>query len=154
MKLPKDFREFIESLNSESVRYVIVGGYAVAHHGYPRYTGDIDFFVEPSAENARRIVKVLQRFGFAGLGLTERDFAEGDRVIQLGVPPRRIDIVTGISGVSFAEAWSTKGAATLDGLPVFFVSREVLLKNKAAADRPQDRVDHEEMTRGDLDSGG
>lgn len=153
MKLPKDFREFIELLNSASVKYVIVGGWAVAYHGYPRYTGDIDFFVEASPDNARRIVKVLQRFGFASLGLTERDFAESDRVVQLGVPPRRIDLVTGISGVSFEEAWNSKVEAILDGLPVYIVNREVLLKNKAAAGRPQDKADLEEIAGGDHHDG-
>jgi len=148
MKLPKDFREFIELLNSASVKYVIVGGWAVAYHGHPRYTGDIDFFVEASPDNARRIVNVLRRFGFAGLGLTEQDFVQSDRVVQLGVPPRRIDLVTGISGVPFEEAWSSKLAATLDGLPVYVVSQEVLLKNKAAAGRPQDQADIAELTSG------
>ncbi len=88
MKLQRDLREFIESLNSQGVRYVIVGGYAVAFHGQPRYTGDIDIFVESSEDNARRIEAVLRGFGFADAGLSADDFLQPDRVVQLGVPPR------------------------------------------------------------------
>lgn len=141
MKLPRDFREFIELLNSESVKYVIVGGWAVAFHGHPRFTGDLDFFVEASSDNAGRLMRVLDRFGFTRLGLQERDFLQPDRIIQLGRPPRRIDLITGVSGVGFAEAWAGRLTASLDGIPVSMVSRGVLLKNKAAAGRPQDTAD-------------
>ncbi len=149
MKLPKDFREFIALLNSENVRYVIVGGYAVAFHGYPRFTGDIDFFVEATAENAVRLMRVLARFGFGELGLTERDFTMPDQVVQLGMAPNRIDLVTGISGVSFAEAWDNKVESTLEGLPVNFVSKAVLIRNKTAAGRAKDRADIQETTDAD-----
>ncbi len=141
MKLPRDFREFIELLNSEGVKYVIVGGWAVAFHGCPRFTGDLDFFVEASSDNAGRLMRVLGRFGFASLGLQERDFLQPDRIIQLGRPPRRIDLITGVSGVSFAEAWAGRVPALLDGIPVQLIGREALLKNKAAAGRPQDTAD-------------
>lgn len=145
MKLPKDFREFIALLNSESVKYLIVGGYAVAYHGYPRFTGDIDFFVEASADNAARLGRALHRFGFAGLGLTERDFTTSDQVVQLGVPPNRIDLVTGLSGVSFEEAWGSRIESTLDGLSVNFISKAVLIKNKTAAGRARDKADIAEI---------
>ena len=148
MKLPGEFSEFIESLNSESVKYVLVGGYAVAYHGHPRYTGDIDFFVEPSPENARRIVNALRQYGLGGFGLTEQDFVQGDRIIQLGVPPRRIDLITGLSGVSFEEAWNSKLEVPLGGVQAYVVSREVLMKNKAAAGRAKDKADIEEMRDG------
>jgi len=141
MKLPPDFREFIELLNSENVKYLIVGGWAVAFHGHPRFTGDLDFFVEASSDNAGRLMRVLGRFGFTGLGLQERDFLEPDRIIQLGRPPRRIDLITGVSGVGFAEAWAGRESARLDGIPVQVIGREALLKNKAAAGRPQDAAD-------------
>lgn len=148
MILPGEFSEFIESLNSESVRYVLVGGYAVAHHGHPRYTGDIDFFVEPSPENARRIVSAIQRYGLGGLGLCEQDFVQSDRIVQMGVPPRRIDLITGLSGVSFEEAWNSRQEVALGGVQTNVVSREVLVKNKAAAGRPKDQADLDEMSGG------
>lgn len=146
MKLPKDFREFIALLNSEGVKYVIVGGYAVAFHGHPRFTGDIDFFVDASADNAARLKRVLDRFGFGSVGLTDRDFTARDQVVQLGVAPNRIDLVTGISGVSFEEAWSGRIESTLDGLSVIFINQAALLNNKKASGRDRDRSDVKEMT--------
>ena|SRR5437870_8819737 len=115
-RLPKDLREFIELLNSHDVRYLIVGGYAVAYHGYPRTTGDIDFFLEVSEENAAKMEAVLIDFGFGGLGLTRQDFLKPDQIIQLGYPPNRIDLLTAISGVSFAEAWEARVRDELDSL--------------------------------------
>src|SRR5262245_10627356 len=103
MNLLPDWREFIELLNSHGVEYVVVGAWARAFHGIPRSTGDIDFFVRPSAENAERLVRVIERFGFGSLDITSQDFQTKDRVIQLGIEPYRIDLVTGISGVSFDE---------------------------------------------------
>lgn len=147
MKLPKDFREFIELLNSESVKYVIVGGYAVAFHGHPRFTGDIDFFVEPSADNAARLRRVMQSFGFGATGLMESDFSVKDQVIQLGIPPVRIDVLTGISGVSFEDAWASRVQSTLDNLSVNFIGKAALIKNKEAAGRTKDAADSEEMGR-------
>lgn len=117
MKIPKDLRAFVESLNAVSAKYVIVGGYAVAFHGHPRFTGDIDFFIESSPENAQRVAQAIERFGFASLGLTPDDFTAPDRVVQIGFPPNRIDLVTGIEAVGFEEAWSSKLTANLDGLP-------------------------------------
>src|ERR1700678_2529267 len=105
MKLQEDLREFVELLNSHDVDYLIVGGYAVAYHGHPRFTGDIDFFVRPTADNARALLGVLEEFGFAELGLSANDFTSPHQVIQLGLPPNRIDLLTGISGVSFEQAW-------------------------------------------------
>ena len=105
MKLNQDLREFIALLNSTGVKYLIVGGHAVAFHGYPRFTGDMDFFVERSSENAQRIEEVLGQFGFAGLGLTARDFVQPEIVVQLGRPPHRIDLLTSIDGVRFEDAW-------------------------------------------------
>ena len=117
MTLSKDLREFIGSLNSHSVEYVVVGGYALAYHGFPRYTGDVDIFVRPSMENAERVAAVIREFGFASLGLSAADFARPDQVVQLGHPPNRIDLATGLTGVTFDEAWATREPASLDGLP-------------------------------------
>ena len=108
MKLERDLREFIGLLNARDVRYVIVGAYALAHHGRPRYTGAIDFFVESSAQNAERLSHVLDQFGFANVGVVEEYFTAADQVVQLGVEPHRMDIMTSISAVEFEEAWNTR----------------------------------------------
>ncbi len=149
MKLQKDLREFIELLNSHGAKYVIVGGYAVAFHGFPRYTGDIDFFVEVSPANAGTMCKVVEEFGFGDTGLIDRDFLGKDVIIQLGIPPNRIDIVTGLSGVDFEQVWADCVEAELDGLAVRFISKDLLLKNKAAAGRTRDLADIEEITGAD-----
>ena len=141
MRLNKDLREFIALLNSTGVKYLIVGGHAVAFHGYPRFTGDMDFFVERAPENAVLLEQVLENFGFAGLGLTAKDFAEAEAVVQLGRPPNRIDLLTSIDGVSFEEAWKRKIDAELDGIPVHFIGKQDLCANKQASGRPQDAAD-------------
>lgn len=146
LRLDQDSREFIALLNSHDVRYVIVGGHAVAFHGYPRFTGDVDVFVEVSEENARKLEAVLSEFGFSSLGLSASDFLEPDTIIQLGNPPNRIDLITSLSGVSFSSAWGSRVRADLDGLPVFFVSKEILLTNKTATGRPKDLTDLNELT--------
>jgi hypothetical protein len=145
MKLSKDSREFVELLNSTKVKYLLVGGHAVGYHGHPRFTGDIDFFVERSVENAEKLEKVFAEFGFASLGFKAKDFLEHGIVIQLGRPPNRIDILTSIDAVEFADAWRTKVKAVLEGLPVFVISKELLIRNKQATDRTQDRADIEKI---------
>ncbi|HEY3242127.1 MAG TPA: nucleotidyl transferase AbiEii/AbiGii toxin family protein [Phycisphaerae bacterium] len=141
MGLQSDLRQFIELLNSVGVKYVIVGGYAVAFHGHPRYTGDIDFLVQVSDENARRIEEVLRQFGFGSLGLTAGDFLKPDVIVQLGYPPYRIDILTSAAGIDFDEAWNHRVSAPLDGTPTHFISRDLLLANKAAVGRTKDIAD-------------
>lgn len=123
------------------------GGHAVAYHGYPRTTGDIDFFIEATEENAARLEEVLTRFGFRSLGLTAKDFLGPGTIIQLGYPPHRIDLVTSISGVTFAEAWARRIHALVDDLPMIFVDRQTLLDNKAASGRPKDLADIEALSR-------
>lgn len=145
MKLSKDLREFIELLNSAEIDYVIVGGHAVAYHGHPRYTGDIDFFVRPDASTAHKLVLLLKRFGFDDADLVPEDLAESDQVIQLGRVPYRIDILTGITGVTFEEAFASRISAKLDGLPVWIIARDPLLKNKRATGRLKDAADVEEL---------
>jgi len=145
--LPPDWLEFIELLNSTGVEYVVVGGHAVGYHGYPRYTGDMDFFVRPDRENAARIVKVLDRFGFEGAVELESTFLEPDKVVQLGRPPNRIDLLTGISGVSFDEAVEDSVTISMDGVPVTLIGRAALLRNKRASGRTKDRADAEEIEK-------
>lgn len=145
MKLQKDLREFIGLLNSTGVEYVIAGAHCLAFYGVPRYTGDVDFFVKVSPENADRIEKVIQDFGFGQTGLKREDFLAPDQVIQLGLAPNRIDILTGIDGVTFVEAWASRQTVMLDGLSVPILSRDLLIRNKLAVGRPQDIADVERL---------
>jgi len=147
MQLDSDFRDFVEHFTANDVRFLIVGGYALAAHGMPRFTGDLDAWVWISAENASKVIRSLEAFGFAGLGLTDEDFNQPDRVVQLGYPPYRIDILTSIEGVEFDGAWERRFVLNLDGIEVPFIGRDDLLTNKRVAGRPQDRADVERMTR-------
>lgn len=141
MHLKADFKDFVASLNAAGVEYVVVGAYAVAFHGIPRFTGDIDFFVAPSRENGEKIVECLRAFGLGALNLTPDDFVDPDRVIQLGVAPNRIDLLTGIEAVSFADVYARRAQTEIDGLQISFISREDLIRNKRATGRPQDAAD-------------
>ena len=141
MKIQRDLREFIESMNSHKVEYVLVGGHAVAYHGHPRFTGDIDFFVKASTPNAARVIAVLEAFGFANAADLESTLKETGKVVQLGRPPNRIDLLTGISGVTFDEALGGSVETQLDGLPVRMIGYDDLLKNKTASGRPKDLLD-------------
>ena len=141
MGLSKDWREFLELLNSRGVDYVIVGAHSLALHGRPRYTGDLDILVRPTPENARSLVNILNEFGFAGAGFKEPDFLQADQLIQLGRAPTRIDLLTSISGVSNEEAFATKVPAELDRIPVFILAKDALIRNKRAVGRPQDLAD-------------
>ncbi|MCK6551282.1 hypothetical protein L6R52_35935 [Myxococcota bacterium] len=143
MKLSKDLRAFIESLNSNAVEYLVVGGYAVAYHGIPRFTGDIDFLIRPTKENIDRLVHALAQFGFGGLGIRAEDFLVDGRIIQLGRPPHRIDLLTSISGVDVERAWSGAVDGRLDGLPVRVIGRRELIENKRATGRAKDLADLE-----------
>lgn len=145
MELHKDFKEFIELLNLHKVDYVIVGGYAMAFHGCPRFTGDIDFFVKPQRDNAKKMIAVLKDFGFSSLDIAEDDFVVPDRVIQLGFPPVRIDIVTSISGVSWQEVFEGRQQVNLDGLLCPFIGRKEFIANKRAIGRHKDLGDIESI---------
>lgn len=145
MNLEEDLREFIELLNALEVRYIVVGAFAVAYHGHPRYTADIDLFIEPSMENANRIVSAIKEFGFGDLGLLAEDFLQEDQVIQLGISPNRVDLLTFLSGVSFEEAWSERQQGEIGSLHVSFISKELLKRNKAATGRTQDLADLEQL---------
>lgn len=141
MTLPRDWHEFIELLNSHAVDYVIVGAWARTLHGVPRSTGDIDFFVRASPENASRLMRALDQFGFGSAGIKPEDFLTPNHVVQLGVEPYRIDIITGISGVSFEEAWKDRVPGEIDGVPVAFLSLRLFKQNKQAAGRAKDLAD-------------
>ena len=141
MKLSDDLREFIKLLNSLKVEFVVVGAHALAWHGLSRYTKDIDFLVSTRAENAEALGKLIDQFGFGSTGLCAADFQSENQVIQLGMEPNRIDILTGISGVDWEEAWSTRVPGEIDDLPVFFLGKDAYIKNKLASGRPQDLAD-------------
>jgi hypothetical protein len=128
-------------LNSRAVEYLVVGGHAVAFHGHPRFTGDVDFLVRPTAENAVRVLDAVRAFGFGSLPLTPTDFTTPERIVQLGRPPNRIDILTSISGVDFNEAWSSRVPANIDDQPVSFLGFEALIRNKKASGRAKDQAD-------------
>lgn len=137
----KDFRDFIELCNKHGLRYVVVGGFAVGFHGYPRGTKDIDVCVEANEENARKVEVVLDEFGMKSLGLTQKDFLAKGSFAQFGYDPVRIDIMTEIEEVPFDEIWENKNTVQYEGLPIHFVGFEQLLKMKAVAARPQDLAD-------------
>jgi hypothetical protein len=147
MPLNKDWREFIELLNSNGVEYVVVGAFAVAYHGFPRYTGDLDLLVRASAENSERLVRALVSFGFGFLGIRGEDFLSPEKIIQLGVQPNRIDLLTSISGVDFEHVWETRKAGELDGVQTHFIGREALIENKLATGRAKDLGDAEELRK-------
>lgn len=139
--LSKDFKEFIELLNKNRVRYLVVGGYALAFHGHPRYTKDIDILMDSSLENAERLLAVLDQFGFSSLGLKTEDFTEPGQIIQLGYPPNRIDLLTGIVGLNFDELYSRRETVEIEGMDVAFIDREGLKDSKRIAGRLQDLAD-------------
>jgi hypothetical protein len=145
VNIPKDFREFFESLNAEETEYVVIGGYAVAFHGAPRFTGDIDVFVRPSGPNGAKIVAALSRFGLHDSQVAPADFASPDLVFQLGVPPLRIDILTGIDGTDFDAVARTAETTVWDGVPVQVISRAELIRNKKASGRAKDLADLEAL---------
>lgn len=141
MELQKDSREFIGLFLSQKVEFLLVGGYALAFCGAPRFTEDIDFLVRISPENARRIEAVLTQFGFGSVGITAADFLEPEQVIQLGRAPHRIDILTSLSGVTWDEAWEGRQQVELGGHRVWAIGRDAIIRNKRASGRPQDLAD-------------
>lgn len=145
MELSQDLNELLESFLSRKVNFIVVGAHALAFHGVPRFTGDLDLLVERENNNARRILGALTDFGFGGLGLTERDFTAPDQVIQLGNPPSRVDMLTSISGVSWEEAEAGAVSGELGSLSVRFLGKGELIRNKRASGRTQDISDLERL---------
>ena len=147
MKVEKDYEELLRLLNKSKVKYCIVGSYAVAFYARPRYTKDMDIFVEPTAENGKRIIKALSEFGFQGLNLKEDDFSQKGMIVQLGYEPIRIDILTSIEGCSFEEVWEGRKKATYGKEKVFIIGIEELVKNKKSSQRKRDMADLEVLMR-------
>ena len=146
MKLVKDFEEFIELLNNNEVKYLVVGGYAFAVHAYPRFTNDIDFFILSTKPNVDKIISVLKEFGFDILSISADDLLKKDKVIQLGEPPYRIDLLTSIDGVDFEDAWKRKIPGRYGSQVLYFISKEDLIRNKKASGRKKDLDDLNELT--------
>jgi len=143
--LNPDYKEMLECLSEEKVRFLLVGAYALAVYGYPRATKDIDFFVRASPENAASLVRALSRFGAPLEGISEMDFASEGIVFQIGNSPRRIDILTRISGIDFESAYANRRVVSVDGLEVPVISLSDLIANKQASGRAQDLADIEKL---------
>jgi Nucleotidyl transferase AbiEii toxin, Type IV TA system len=141
IELSRDWTEFLSVLIARRVRFVLVGGHAVAGHGEPRLTEDLDLFVEPTTANAKRLREALEDFGFGAVAPDVEELATPDKIFMLGRKPWRIDILTGIDGVTFREVWSTKVEADFAVSPLFVIGREALLANKRAAARDKDLLD-------------
>lgn len=145
MEVQPDFKELLALFNAHGVEYLIVGGYALAFHGAPRFTGDLDLWVAPTKKNAQRIVAALREFGFGSLNLAEQDFTDRDRVVQLGVPPVRVDIIAAIDGVTWASGWKGKTKGRYGDVTVFYLGRKEFLRNKRVVGRRKDLADVEAL---------
>jgi len=141
IQLHPDFKEFLRLLSSNEVRYLLIGGHAVGFHGHPRATGDMDIWIPVDRENASRISRAVRQFGISADEATESLFLELDKVIRMGVPPIRVELQTGISGVDFEECYAQRVIAEVDGIPVNIISLPMLKKNKQASGRLKDLDD-------------
>lgn len=137
----KDFEELFGCLMGRNARFLVVGAHAVAFHAKPRFTKDLDVWIEPTPDNADRVLKALDDFGFGSLALSIEDFTAPGRIVQLGFPPNRIDLLTSIQGVTFEEAWAGRAPGRYGNTEVFYIGKDELIRNKAAVGRPQDRMD-------------
>lgn len=141
LQLADDFKEFLKLLNAHQVRYLLIGGFAVGYYGYPRSTNDIDVWVEISDENASKLVSVIEEFGFALPELTSDLFLQPDKIVRMGIPPMRIEVLTSISGVDFEECFSDRVEDEIDGVPVNLIGLIHLKENKRASGRHKDLDD-------------
>ncbi|CAN5188597.1 nucleotidyl transferase AbiEii/AbiGii toxin family protein [soil metagenome] len=147
--LSRDFKEFIESLNAHGVEYLVVGGYALAAHGHPRYTGDIDIWIGRELANRNRLIAALAAFGFGNVGLSADDFDSPDAVVQLGYPPGRIDLLTGIDGVTFDACFARRQMVRIGALDLPIIHLEDFKTNKRASGRMKDLADLEALGEND-----
>jgi hypothetical protein len=147
MELDKNFKEFVELLNANGVKYLVVGGFAVAYHGHPRYTKDIDFWVWADADNADRLLKTIQDFGLGSLGLENSDLTNIDNVIQLGYEPQRIDLIIQLDGLDFETCFAQRKEESFEGIPINFIGFDDLIKNKRSTGRMKDRLDAQTLEK-------
>jgi hypothetical protein len=141
MKISKDFEEFFELLNLRDVKYLMIGGYALAVHAEPRYTKDVDIFYHRSHKNSERLMKVLVDFGFESLEISAQELSEEGKIFQLGNPPLRIDLLNEISGITFDEAWENRITTEYGDQTITVIGKKDLIQNKKESDREQDRLD-------------
>jgi hypothetical protein len=147
MNVERDFREFFALLNRHDVRYLIIGGFAFSYYAEPRYTKDIDILIELSEENARNLMKALNSFGFSDLKLNAKDFLESEQIIQLGVAPVRIDILTSIRDIEFPDLWDDRVTDRYGDVDVWFISKKDLIRIKRLSGRQQDLADIEKLEK-------
>ncbi len=145
IQLPKDFKEFLALLNLNQVKYLVVGGYAVVLHGYPRATGDIDIWVDRNINNAKKLVKVLSQFGFNPKELSENLFLQENRIIRMGMPPIRIELLTSASGIQFDICFKHRKVQMVDGIKINFINLKYLKENKKNCHRLKDLNDLENL---------
>ena len=145
IEFPRDFKEFLQLLNSKKIEYLVIGGYAVGYHGYPRATGDLDIWIDMNDETAIKMVEVLKGFGFDPPELKKDLFLKEQKVIRLGVPPMRLEVITSIDGVDFKPCFANRSIADFGDFRVNFISKGDLLINKRASGRPQDLVDFDKL---------
>lgn len=147
MRVEKDFKEFIESLNRNSVRYLIVGSFALSYYAEPRYTKDIDILIDSTSPNAERLITAIREFGFSDIEISIRDFLEPDQIIQLGIAPVRIDLLTSLKGILFAAAWDRRTIGQYGDIPAFYISKQDLIDHKKLVGRKQDLADIEKLIK-------
>ncbi len=147
MELDKDFREFIELLNEHEVKYLVIGGYAVNFHGYPRYTKDIDFWIWMTEENISKLLNAIKKFGFSSLGLKMEDFMSPDNIVQLGYEPYRIDLLVSVEGLDFEKSFEKKELKEIQNTKVNFLELSDLIEAKKQAGRLQDLADAEQLEK-------
>lgn len=145
IQLPQDFKEFLKLLNSKNVEYLVIGGYAVGLYGYPRATGDMDVWIAVNGTNAHRVFEIIKEFGFNIPDLNESLFEQKDKVIRMGNPPLRIEILTSVSGIDFEKSYQNRKVEQIEGIPVNFIGLEDLIKNKKASGRHKDLDDVEHL---------
>ena len=141
MKTEKDYEEFLELLNKHDIRYCIIGAFALAFHARPRYTKDMDILIEATIDNAKRLLAALREFGFGSLNLSVEDFSSKGNIIQLGYEPVRIDIITSIKGLEFADIWESRIQGPYGKQTVNFIDRQNLIRSKKLSNRAQDKAD-------------
>lgn len=149
MEVAPDYDEFIGCLTAHGVEFVVVGAYALAYHGAPRFTGDLDILIRPTLDNASRLLKALDTFGFPATELTAEQVADERRMIEMGVPPVQIHVMSAISGVAWPEIWEHRVDGPFGQRVVPYIGRETLIRNKQAAGRPKDLADIDALARGD-----
>ena len=147
MVLDKNFKEFIELLNANDVKYLVIGGFAVAYHGYPRYTKDIDFWIWAHPENAKKVIKTIKDFGFGMMGFQIEDLLNPENVIQLGYEPNRIDLIVDLEGLNFEICFANCKDAEFEGIPIHFINLDDLVKNKLSTGRLKDKVDAQTLIK-------